>query len=249
MHVAEHLLTTDQIYDELIGALDRARLFRPVELLRRNFPIGTAAYVVGGFARDCVRTLVEGRPVESKDVDIIIDTNRLANELEKFNGTVSITPLGGFHWVPVGASGWIDVWQLSDTVWIKAKQLPSTIEAFLAGVDLNIDRIAIGLHNHMVIAHECLLGVAHRQIDLDARTKLEELELDELARAVVAHFKTGYALSGRILSSLDNADVIALLKRSSERLAGDGYPPEQIGQVIKFISDRRAAFLAAPTNT
>jgi hypothetical protein len=247
VQVAESLPTADQIYGELIEALDRTKLAGPVERLQRTFPIGTAIFVVGGFARDCARALIERHPVKSKDLDIIIDTNSLANELEKFNGKLSRTPLGGFHWIPVGASGWIDVWQLSDTVWIRAQHLPSTIEAFLNGVDLNIDRIAVGLHNHTVMDRGCLSGLVGRFIDLDATTKLKELALDELARAVVAHLKTGYALSERVLSSLDHADLSALLERSSERLAGDGYTSQQIGQVRQFILNRREALLATST--
>ena len=248
MQAAESLPTAEQIYGELMVALDRAHFSLPVERLQRNFPIGTATFVVGGFARDCVRALIEGHSVKSKDLDLVIDTNGLANELGKFNGRLSRTPLGGFHWIPVGASGWIDVWQLSDTVWIKKGHLRSTIENFLDGVDLNIDRIAIGLHDHTVIARECLSGVARRYIDLDARTKLKELELDELARAVVARLNTGYTLSEEVRSSLDHADLIALLARSSERLAGDGYPTERIAQVIEFISNRRAALPATGTD-
>ena len=192
--------------------------------------------------------MIEGHPVKSKDADIVIDTDNLANELGNFGGKLSRTPLGGFHWIPAGASGWIDVWQLSDTVWIRALHLPPTIESFLDGVDLNIDRIAVGLHNHMVIDRGCLSGLARRYIDLDAKFTLKELALDELARAVVAHLNTGYALSERVLSSLDHAALAALLKRSSERLAGDGYPSERIAQVRQFILNRRAGLPATSTD-
>jgi hypothetical protein len=244
VEVTEPLPAVDRIYSELKVALDRAKLVQPVERLQCTFPTGTDIFVVGGFARDCARASIERHPVESKDVDIVIDTDNLADELEHFNGELRRTPLGGFRWTPIGASVWIDVWQLSDTLWIRALHLPPTIETFLDGVDLNIDRIAVGLHNQMVIDRGCLSGLARRCIDLDAKTRLKELALDELARAAVAHLNTGYALSEQVLHSLDHADLAALLYRSSERLSGDGYSSERIEQVRQFISDRREALLA-----
>jgi hypothetical protein len=128
----------------------------------------------------------------------------------------------------------IDVWQMQDTVWISHLQLAPTIDNFLAGVDLNVNRIALGLPDGTVRDGGCLEAIASRVIDLDAAVAVEQLRPAELARAVIAHLKTGYLLSKRVLAMLHTQRGAVLSPTVLESLRGDGHPEETIRRLESF---------------
>lgn len=226
------------VRSQLLRDLDTTGLRVPLRKLRGRLGLTTPMYLVGGAVRDCVRTLREGGEHRPKDADVVVATRNLGSALRDIPGTLSTTPLGGFRWMPDGATAWIDVWQLVDTVWIEALGLSATMDSFLAGVDLNVDRIAVAFHERAVLDGGCLAAVRSCVIDLDARVHLPELRPAELARAVIAHFKTGYALSATVQSALNGADATVLSSEVIERLRQDGYDERDLTQVRRFVVGR-----------
>jgi hypothetical protein len=164
----------------------------------------------------------------------VIDTNTLASTLQAMPGTISRTSLGGFRWKTPEAEIPLDLWQLKDTVWIRERGLAPTITSFLAGVDLDIDRIAIGLHDGAVFGDDCYRAILEKRISLDAVYHLEALATDEYARALMARYKTGYALSDDLHVSIFRTDYSALAKRAFERLGADGYSVDDIAMALEY---------------
>lgn len=203
--------------------------------LRLSLGHATPIYVVGGFVRDCARALIEDRNVEAKDLDVVVETSRLEEALAALPGKRQVTPLGGCRWWPPATSGWIDAWQLADTVWIRRLGLAPTIANFLAGVDLNVDRIVVGLHDHTVRDCGCLTAIATRTIDLDADIALDDLSPAELGRAVIAHLRMGYSLSERVVERLRACHDDVLSPVVLERLRGDGHGDQVIENLISFL--------------
>jgi hypothetical protein len=234
-----------ELHTVLTSRLQGRGLDCPLANLAAALPRSAPMYVVGGFARDCVRARVEKRIIEPKDVDLVVATDSLASALAKLDGEIETTLFGGFRWTPPGAATWIDVWQLGDTVWIKSLYLRPTIESFLAGVDLNLDRIAVGLNSGEVIDGGCLQAIERRLIDLDAQIRLRALAEDELARAIILRVKTGYALSAAVMRRLESAAPERVLRRAAARLGADRQPPAVLARVADFLIGRRDENTAA----
>ena len=213
--------------------------------LQECFSAETPVFLVGGFVRDSVRHLLGESSVAPKDIDIVIDTTELARCMRYQSGKVTRTPLGGFRWWPSPGGyrhqSWIDVWQLQDTIWIKQMNLKPTIDNTLAGFDLNINRIAFGLHDQSLVDRGCLSGIDARVIDLDAEIRLENLLSFEIARAVIAHLKTSYVLSDRVLSLLRQNSTEVLSSQVFDRLRKDGYSKAKLRKLRKVVinSSRR----------
>ena len=225
-----------RLYRRVLEELQLVGLDLPLAQLRARLPHDTPVFLVGGFVRDCARALIESISVDVKDADIVADTEGLGLAMRTLGGVLSRTPLGGYRWQAREKGIWIDAWQLKDTVWIHSLKLPVNIDSFLDGVDLNLDRIAIGLHDQSEYDRGCYSAIINRTIDLDAKYRLSELEPDELARAIVAHLKTRYHLSSSILKAFGRFDLDALAARATERLIGDGYPDAMVAQVRRFIT-------------
>jgi hypothetical protein len=231
-----------RVIDELVACgLDAA-----IGHLRALLPGATPIFLVGGFVRDCARMLLEGEVGIPKDADIVVDTDRLSSAIHHLDGSVSRTALGGYRWQPPGGSLSIDTWQLADTVWIQELGLPRDIESFLDGVDLNVDRVAIGLHDQSVFDRGCSDAIRSRTIDLDGKYRLSGLECDELARAIVAHLKTGYRLSRTVQEGLQRVNFDNLMARAAERLRIDGYSEEIVDRVLRVIRERRGVLSMSP---
>jgi hypothetical protein len=242
---ARYLMMRRELHTVLISRLEGRGLNRPLAALAAALPRSAAMYVVGGFARDCARACVERRIIEPKDADLVVATDSLASALAKLDGEIETTLFGGFRWTPPGAATWIDVWQLKDTLWIKSLHLTPAIESFLAGVDLNLDRIAVGLNSGEVIDGGCLQAIERRLIDLDAQIRLRALAEDELARAIVLHLKTGYALSAAVMRRLESAAPERVLQRAAARLEADRQAPAALARVADFLIARRDESAAA----
>lgn len=204
----------------------------PLSQLLQRFPPPVNAYLVGGFLRDLLRLEAGGAAARPKDIDLIIDTSELGATLTDLPGYLSGTPLGGYRWKPKGAAFWLDIWQLQDTIWIKELRLPVTIESFLEGVDLNIDRVALELHSAEFFDGECRRALAGRTIEIDSRIRLEELTYDEYARALVASYKTGFRLATGLRERILSADRPRLRRRAFERLRADDYGEEDIREAL-----------------
>jgi hypothetical protein len=202
------------------------------EFLQRFSPM-TKAYLVGGFLRDLVRADMSGVATLPKDIDLIIDTYDLEAILKSTPGYLSGTPLGGYRWKPKGTTFWLDIWQLQDTVWIKELRLPVTIESFLDGVDLNIDRIALELHTGEFFDGKCREALAGRTIEIDSRVRVKELMYDEYARALMASYKTGFSLTESLSKRIQSADRAQLRRRAVERLRADDYADEDIREALR----------------
>jgi hypothetical protein len=228
-----------ELREAVLEEIGRCGLDSHVRMLRERLPEGISLYLVGGFIRDVLRSLIGDHRVSAKDADIAVNTSELAFAVKTLGGSLSRSALGGYRWQPLYSSFWIDLWELEDTIWIQRLGLSPNLYNLLDGMDLNIDRIAFGLHDCCLVDRGCYSGVTSRTIDLDARYRLAELEADELARAVVAHIKTGYRLSARILCSIQRFDTKALLVRATERLSADGYPESTLQSVRNFIAEVR----------
>jgi hypothetical protein len=221
-----------------------AVVFRHADDLGLRWPVerllgildGAPAYVVGGAVRDAARSLIEARAVTPKDVDVVIDTDRLAAALGQMPGVITRTPLRGWRWTPPGATSWIDVWPLRETVWIRELSLPASVRSFLAGVDLNIDRIAIDLVTGEVFDEGALDAIERRVIDLDAAVRLENLAAAELVRAVLAHLRTGYSLADRVVRALEAPAVHVVTDDLRARLLDDGYTVADLRRATIFMT-------------
>ena len=229
------LLSVADLRDKVLSELQSTGFHTTIERLRRSLGQATPTYVVGGFVRDCARALFDDRRVDAKDVDVVVETSRLEEALAALPGEREVTPLGGCRLWPSATSGWIDVWQLADTAWIARLGLAPTIDNFLAGVHLNVDRVALGLHDHSVRDRGFLTAIAARRIDLDADVALDELFPAELRRAVIAHFKTGYALSERVAQRLSACGDEILSPSVLERLRRDGHGDEMMEGLTRFL--------------
>ena len=194
--------------------------------------------------RDSLRSIIEGVAVEAKDADIVVATAELEESLMKLGGSLSRTPLGGFRWMPEGARVPVDIWQLADTVWIRDLGLTPSIANFLAGVDLNIDRIAVGLHDHAIHDQGALAGIQTRLIKLDAEIRLDTLRYDELARAILASCQTGYAPAPEIIRLIEGATP-AGIARGATRLRAEGCPEPTVAAVLSFAAKARSIVAAA----
>lgn len=215
---------------EMREGLERLGVAAPIRNLLASMKPEPEAFAVGGFPRDILRSQLSGEAAHPKDVDIVIDTDELAHAMGQVAGRVARTPFGGYRWSPTGASTTIDVWQLADTVWIREHRLPATIEMFLAGVDLNIDRIAVGLHDGSVIDGGCREAISSERIRLDATIRIDSLRCDEIARAFMASYKTGFPI--------ENAPALpkplsAFIDRGWERLREDGYSDHDIALALR----------------
>jgi hypothetical protein len=194
-------------------------------------------YLVGGFVRSCLISLVHGTPVEPKDADIVVDADTLAEFVETLpRGQAVHAKHGGFLWQHGRAKIPIDIWQLEDTVCIKRFGLPVTLASLLDGVDINISRLAMGLHDGaVVIEPSCFGGIRKKVIHLDAKVKMDDFLVFQLARAVKLHLSTGFALSDGITELLQ--------KRGSEIVSGEtlaylrenGTSLQTIGKITSFI--------------
>jgi hypothetical protein len=224
-----------RLYRRVLEELQLVGLDLPIAQLQSALPRNTPIFLVGGFVRDCVRALIESISVDAKDADIVASTDRLDSAMDMLDGILSRTSLGGYRWRAPEKSVWIDAWELKETIWIHSLELPVHIDSFLDGVDLNVDRIAVGLHDRSIYDRGCSSAIIGRTIDLDAKVRLRELEPDELARAVVAHLKTGYQLSGSVRRALARFELNSLAARATQRLLGDGYPDLTVAQVSRFI--------------
>ncbi|MFO7776044.1 MAG: hypothetical protein R6W89_09625 [Candidatus Hydrogenedentota bacterium] len=185
-------------------------------------------FVVGGFLRDCARQVQECKQIDPKDLDVVVDTELLSHALYKIGARFTTTPLGGYRWQPYGAGAWMDMWQLKDTIWLRDKTGALSIWDYLAGVDLNIDRIAFDFQGNVLCDDGCLAGLASHTIDLDATIHVEHLLPYELVRAVVAHIKTSYAVTSRVTRLIKRCDAMTLAKAGEERLPYDGYGEEML---------------------
>lgn len=216
---SELMRVKDSFWHKLrTSGLDR-HLMSLVEVLEPSAQI----FVVGGFFRDCVRECQEDKRIVPKDLDVVVDTERLSHALYKIGARVTTTPLGGYRWQPNGVGAWMDIWQLKDTMWLRNETGVLSIREYLAGVDLNIDRIAFDFQGNVVYDDGCLAGLASRTIDLDAAIRIEHLLPYELVRAVVAHIKTSYAFTSRVTQLIRRCDAMTLTKAGEERLPYDGY--------------------------
>lgn len=232
-------LSLADLRDKVLLELRSAGFQTTIEHLRQSVGYATPTYVVGGFVRDCARALFEDRCIEPKDLDVVVETSRLEEALALLPGARQVTPLGGYRLWPPSTVGWVDLWQLADTVWIARLHLAPTIANFLAGVDLNVDRIALGLHDHVVRDSGCLRAIATRTIDLDADVALGDLFPAELGRAVIAHLKTGYPLAERVVERLRARVSDVLSPAVLERLRGDGHGDEMLEGLTTFLQTVR----------
>lgn len=209
------------------------RMDAPLTELLQRFSPATKAFLVGGFLRDLLRFETNGVATRPKDIDLIVDTGELAATVTSLPGYLSGTPLGGYRWKPKGAPFWLDIWQLRDTIWIKELHLPVTIESFLEGVDLNIDRVALELRSAEFFDGKCREALAGRTIEIDSHIHLEELRYDEYARALVASYKTGFGLADALRERILSADRPRLRRRAFERLRADDYGDDDIREALK----------------
>jgi hypothetical protein len=220
MHESLVALGVWEPLDELMG-----RLGRPV------------AYVVGGFPRDLIR-LENDRDVEPKDVDVVVDTADLARELAAMRGRRETTPLGGFRWTPPGSRVPVDIWQLADTIWIRELHLKPTIESLLAGVDLDMDRAAISLDGSDERVDDAREALSTGEIRSNPipECKISDLAEDEMARALLLSWKTGFTLSPALERQLEKTDRMALVDRAWSRFPREGYTPQEIGLVLEQVA-------------
>lgn len=217
-------------------AWDRLREYsvaQPLSEFLQRFPPATKVYLVGGFLRDLVQADTSGSAAPPKDIDLIIDTDALEAVLKGTPGYRSGTPLGGTRWKPKATAIWLDIWQLRDTVWIKELDLPVTIDSFLDGVDLNIDRIALELHTGEFFERNAREALASHTIEIDSRVRLQELMYDEYARALMASYKTGFGLAESLSKRIQSVDRAQLQRRAFERLRADDYADEDIRSALK----------------
>lgn len=228
-------LSVTDLRDRVLLELRKTGFQTTIEHLRQSVGYATPTYLVGGFVRDCARALFEDRCIETKDLDVVVETSRLREALELLPGERHVTPLGGYRLWPPSTVGWVDLWQLADTVWIARLNLAPTIANFLAGVDLNVDRIALGLHDHVVRDSGCLRAIATKTIDLDADVAVGDLFPAELGRAVIAHLKTGYPLAERVVEQIRARISDVLSVAVLERLRGDGYGDEMLDRLTTFL--------------
>jgi hypothetical protein len=218
---------------ELWRSLDCAGAARPLRELLNTFGSVPDVFAVGGFPRDVLLSRLRRRRTQSKDIDLVIDTENLSSAMADMQGEVTRTPLGGYRWIPLGSAIPIDVWQLADTIWIDEYRLPVTIDAFLSGVDLNVDRIAIGLHDGSVTDKGFMEAVRSSEIRLDASIRVDWLRNDEIARALMASYKTGFPV-GTSLAGLNPAADFAA--RAWQRLRGDGYSDHDIASALDAVA-------------
>lgn len=210
-----------------------------IDTLHANFgTFDIPVFLVGGFVRSCLASLIHGSSIEPKDADIVVDTDALESFMQTLHpDDFSRTQFGGFRWQPKRGKIWIDIWQLQDTVYIKRFAMPPTLESFLDGVDLNIDRLAVGLHDGTVVAdRSAYSGIRNKIIDLDAKVQMEDFLPAELARAVIAHLKTGYALSPKVQKLLKERKSDIMMKDTVDRLEADGYSVEMLRKVRSFVA-------------
>lgn len=232
-HLNEERVTR-QTFEGTLAALRRAGVDRALFKLLSGLPSSTPTYIVGGLPRDVVFSNLTGVIHSPKDVDIVIDTDVLGSLMQRATGVVSRTPLGGFRWSPSGSDVSIDIWQLRDTVWIKAYKLQPTIESFLAGVDLNVDRIAVGLHDQSVNDVDCRLAFSSGTIHRDGLHRVDSLRTDEYARALMASHKTHLRLSNECLSEISRMGH-SFYPRAVKRLSFDGYLESQVKEAFDSI--------------
>jgi len=226
-------MESERLLDKAWERLREYAVERPLSEFLLRFPHATKAYLVGGFLRDLLRADTDGAATPPKDIDLIIDTGDLEPILKATPGYLSGTPLGGYRWKPTGTTFWLDMWQLQDTVWIKELRLPVTIESFLDGVDLNIDRVALELHTGKFFDGKFREALAGRTIEIDSRVRLKELMYDEYARALMASYKTGFSLTESLSKRIQGADRAQLRRRAFERLRADDYSDEDIRAALK----------------
>ena len=191
-------------------------------------------YIVGGLPRDIVLSNFTGVIHLPKDVDVAIDTDVLEVLMQRVTGVVSRTPLGGFKWIPLGSEISIDIWQLRDTALDKARKLRPTIESFLAGVDLNIDWIAVGLHDQSVNDVACRYSFLDGMIRRDGLHPVESLRMDEYARALMASHKTHFRLWNECLSEISRMGH-SFYPRAVRRLTFDGYLESEVKEAFDSI--------------
>ena len=127
------------------------------------------------------------------------------------------------------------MWQLKDTLWIKKLHLPVTIDSFLDGVDLNIDRASLNFSTGKLIDRGCRHALARKTITIDSRVRLDELLYDEYARALLASRKLGFALDKDLMEKIKAADSVLLRRRAFERLRSDGYRDRDIMEALAAI--------------
>lgn len=215
--------------------LQRNGLAEPLRQLLGCDSIGEA-YIVGGFPRDVVRSRLEGCRPSPKDADVVVEAENLDLALQRVAGDLSYTALGGFRWKPVGSKIPVDIWQLKNTAWIHSFNLPATIDSFLEGVDLNIDRVAIDLRNGQILGNTCVRALQTRTIDIDALWSVPALRYDEYGRALMASYKTGYRISADLHRRILREDIHALSRSARARLAMDGYTDTQIESALRCIA-------------
>jgi len=232
-HLNEERVTS-QTFEGTLAALRRLGIDHALFKLLSGLPSTTPTYIVGGLPRDVVFSNFTGMVHSPKDVDIVIDTDVLEPLMQRVTGAVSRTPLGGFKWTPLGSDISIDIWQLRDTVWIKAYGLQPTIESFLAGVDLNVDRIAVGLHDQSVNDVDCRRAFLGGTIHRDGLHPVDSLRMDEYARALMASHKTHLRLSNECLSEISRMGN-SFYPRAVKRLSFDGYLESQVKEAFDRI--------------
>ncbi|HET9393380.1 MAG TPA: hypothetical protein VFO29_07680 [Candidatus Rubrimentiphilum sp.] len=226
----------ERLLDRAWERLREYKVEKPLSEFLQRFPHATKAYLVGGFLRDLLRAETTGVATRPKDIDLIIDTKDLEAILKASPGYLSGTPLGGYRWKPRGTTFWLDIWQLHDTVWIKELRLPVTIESFLDGVDLNIDRVALELHTGEFFNGKCREALSGRMIEIDSRVRIKELMYDEFARALMASYKTGFSLTESLSKRIYSADPAQLRRRAVERLRADDYADEDIRAALRQLA-------------